>query len=392
MSKVFSYVSSSLILLSCQLACADDFSMPERALTEIPLSAKPMEAPFKPFTGKIRGKKIRLRTQADLEGHVVRELNKNELISIVGEKNEFWAVEPPAGIKAYVFRSFILDNVVEGNRVNVRLHPDLEAPIIGHLNSGEHIDGIVSALNSKWYEITVPSTSRFYVAKEYIENCGGPEVKARLDKRKQSVEQMLDAAVLLSKAELRKPFEEIDINRLSRNFKTVIEDYEDFPDHVEQAKDALTTLQESYLEKKIAFLEEKTSLPLAALEKEEEEVVAEVAKAMDEPTERMKMWEPIEESLYLTWGRINEERSLQEFYDEQALSAVALTGILEPYASPVKNKPGDFILRNKDLPVAYLYSTTHNLQSFVGKKVRVIATPRNNNNFAFPAYFVLTLE
>jgi hypothetical protein len=104
------------------------------------------------------------------------------------------------------------------------------------------------------------------------------------------------------------------------------------------------------------------------------------------------MWAPVEEALYLSWMRMNEERPIQEFYEEQKLGSVALSGILEAYTSPVKNRPGDFILRDKDLPVAYLYSTAHNLQSMVGKKVRVIATPRNNNNFAFPAYYVLSVE
>jgi hypothetical protein len=33
-----------------------------------------------------------------------------------------------------------------------------------------------------------------------------------------------------------------------------------------------------------------------------------------------------------------------------------------------------------------------NLQDFVGKKVTLVGTKRENNNFAFPAYFVLAVE
>ncbi|MEK7339256.1 MAG: hypothetical protein AABZ92_00910, partial [Verrucomicrobiota bacterium] len=60
--------------------------------------------------------------------------------------------------------------------------------------------------------------------------------------------------------------------------------------------------------------------------------------------------------------------------------------------SAVKNKPGDFILRDKDIPLAYVYSTVVNLQDLVGKRVSLIATPRPNNNFAFPSYFVLDVK
>jgi hypothetical protein len=367
-------------------------------LSALSVMPKPSELPFKPFTGKIKGKRVRLRVQPDLESHVVCELGKNDLISVIGEKSDFWAIEPPTGTKAYIFRSFVLDNVVEGNRVNVRLHPDLEAPVIGHLNSGDRIDGVVSPLNNKWYEIPVPNAARFYIAKEYIEHLGGPEIKERLDRRKQAVQQLFDAATLLSKVELRKPYEEIDIDRLSRSFKAIVEEYGDFPDYVEQAKDTLTSLHESYLQKKISFLESKAHsqpnkeeyISLATDKFAEEKAVKVLDK--EEQTERMRMWEPIEESLYLTWSRLNEDRTIEDFYDDQKLNAVALSGILESYISPVKNKPGDFILRDRDLPIAYLYSTAHNLQSLVGKKVRVLVTPRVNNNFAFPAYYVLSVE
>jgi len=96
---------------------------------------------FKPFTGKVKGKKVRLRTQPDLDSAVVKELQKGEYLLVVDETDDFWAVEAPSDLKAYVFRSFILDNVVEGNRVNVRLHPSTDAPVISHLNSGDLIQG-----------------------------------------------------------------------------------------------------------------------------------------------------------------------------------------------------------------------------------------------------------
>lgn len=398
------HVTFSLTTL-CALSCL--FAEEETPVQEsIPFIAPPAlvksipDAPFKPFTGKIKGKKVRLRAQPDLEGAVIKELSKNDLLSILGEQNEFWAVEPPSDTKAYVFRSYILDNVVEGNRVNVRLKPDLESPVIGHLNAGDHIEGVISALNNKWYEISPPANARFYIAKDFVENIGGPEVKSQIDKRKQAVEQLMEAAMLLSKAELRKPFEEIDLDRLTRSFKTITTDYHDFPEQVELAKDSLIHLNETYLQKKIAYLEDR-----ALGDKEETfEVVAtadsgqpfleeEVAVTPpDSPTERMKMWAPIEEGLYLTWQRVNDDRSIEDFYAEQKLTAVALTGILEPYTSPVKNKPGDFILRDQDHQVAYLYSTQYNLQPYVGKKVTITGTPRGNNHFAFPAYYVLSVE
>ena len=344
-----------------------------------------IEKPFSPFTGKIKGRKVRLRASADLESRVVKELSRQDLLVVVGEKGDFYAVEPPAGSKAYVFRSFILDGVVEGNRVNVRLEPSLDAPVIGHLNSGDRIDGTLSSLNNKWFEIAPPQGTRFYVAKEYIESIGGPEVKAKLDKRRMSAEQLLDAATLLTTAEMKKSYPEMDVDRIQHNYQTILSDFSEFPDLCDKAKQGLTALQEEYTQRKIAFLEDKVDMGGAS-----HDAVATVDTM--NATDRMKMWEPLEESLYLAWSSRNEDRSLDEYYDSQRQEGMILTGIVEPYNAPVKMKPGDYVIKDKDLTKAYLYSTQVNLQEYVGKKVTVMVTPRSNNNFAFPAYFVLSVE
>ncbi len=361
---------------------------PQETLVQKPALPVVVERPFSPFTGKVKGKKVRLRANADLESRVVKELNKNDLIVVCGEKGDFYAVEPPSGIKAYVFRSFVLDGVVEGNRVNVRLEPSLDAPIIGHLSSGDRIKGVISSLNNKWYEISPPSGTRFYVAKEFINSIGGPEVKTHLDKRRSAAEQLLDAATLLTQAEMKKSYREMDVERIKHNYQAVINDYTDFPELVDKAKEAFNGLQEEYTQRKIAYLEEKSEGKASTDEVKSSSIVEMVLN----PTDRMKMWEPVEESLYLGWASRNEDRSMDEFYDEQKQSAETISGIVEAYSAPVKRKPGDFILKDKDLPLAYIYSTHINLQDYVGKKVTLRVAPRANNNFAFKAWFVLSVE
>lgn len=359
---------------------------PEIAVAPAPTKVVEPERAVSPFTGKVKGKKVRLRLKADMDSHVIRELEKSELLSVVGEKGDFWAVQAPVGMKAFVFRSFVLDHVVEGNRVNVRLEPSTEAPVIGHLNMGDKVQDSVCAANNKWLEIAVPATTKFYIAKEYLENVGGPEVKVQAEKRRMTAEQLLEAAALLGKTELRKAYDEMDIDRVTHSYKTIINDYTDFPEYVEKAKEQLAGLQESYVQKRLAQPSNKQNSKAV-----EQEAKAHLA-ALRQITDRMRMWEPVEEAMFLSWAHLNEEKTLEQFYEEQKLAAVPVSGILEAYTSPAKNKPGDFILKDKDLPVAYVYSTKVNLQSLVGKKVTLLGSPRANNNFAFPAFFVLDVE
>jgi hypothetical protein len=363
----------------------------------VPAPAQIVENSLNPFTGKVRGKRVRLRSNADLESRIVKELQKNDLVMVVGEKGDFYAVEAPMGSKAYVFRSFVLDNVVEGNRVNIRLHPDTESPVLGQLNSGDQVHGKICGENPKWLEISLPSSVHFYIAKEFIENIGGPEMKPQIEKKQEAVTEMFDNASFLAKVELRKPFEEMDIERVQFIYKKIISDFTDFPEYVDQAKDALAALQDTYVQRKIAFLEARITVDdsgVAGLVKEELVALDSIeARTEERPTDKMLLWEPIEEALYLDWAAIHEDRSMHEFYNDQRNLAATVTGVLEPYLAPgVKNKPGSHIVKDKDVPVAYVYSTRVNLENCVGKRVTLRGVERPNNNFAFPAYFVLSQE
>lgn len=374
-------------------------TIPEPQIIErkpVPMVPTLTEISISPFTGKIRGKKVRLRLDADLESRIIRELDKNELVTIVGEKGNFYAVQPPTDSKAFVFRSFVLDDVVEGNRVNIRLEPDLEAPVIGHFNAGEHIKSTVCSQNAKWLEVSTPSQVHFYVAKDFVENIGGPEVKVKVDKRRSTLKHALESTTNFVKAELSKSFDDIDVERLAHQYEKIAADSAEFSDLVEQALEAEKALQDSYLQKKIAFLEAKANQLKAAAEEQplpiHEETIAGEDVQEHKATDKMLLWQPIEEALYLNWAAVNHDRTIQEYYNDQKAVAANLSGILEVYAAPVKNKPGDFILKDKDIPIAFVYSTKLNLQNYVGKRVNLIGVSRPNNNFAFPAYFVLSQE
>ncbi|HPE84887.1 MAG: SH3 domain-containing protein [Chlamydiia bacterium] len=348
-----------------------------------------LDSSYKAFTGRINGNNVRMRTGADLDSCVVKELSKDELVVVMGQKGDFYAVQPLADQHAYIFRSFILDGVVEGNRVNVRLHPDLEAPIVAHLSSGAKVEGAICKNNHKWLEIDAPADTRFFIAKEYVDYAGGPDLKAIHDKRCATVNQLLDSANLLTQAEMRKTYSDIDLGRITHGYQTIIQDYVDFPAHCEKASKALAKVQEEYLQKKIAYLEARAEgIEITG----DVTLTTDVQDKLNVHTDRMKMWEPLEEALYLTWSGMHHAKTMDDFYAAQKINAVKISGIVEAYTDPVKCKPGDYILRQDGVLSAYLYSTTVNLQALVGKKVTMMASARPNNSFAFPAYYVIEAE
>lgn len=390
----------SLLASSMNLSAADE--QPQ----DHPISYENVHASFESFTGLITGSKVRLRTQPSLEAHVVRETNQGEMFAVLGEVGDYYAVKPPKGVKGYIFRTFFLDGVIEGNRVNVRLLPDIEAPVVARLNTGDRIEAIPTQLNAKWLEIDLPENSRFFVAKEFIENIGGVELVSIFEKKKMEATHYLSAASLFAQSEMQKPFEQIDFDRIQASFASITKEFSDLPEIMEQIKDSTAQIQDHYVQKKIAFLEGKAcgknyQAPFDKSKSAKQDgmahqMVSKVGTATglndSQMNDKMLAWLSLEESLYHMWAAANEEKSMDEFYEQEFEQATTLSGIIEPYTRPVKNRPGDFVLKIDNLPVAFLYSTRINLENLVGKKVTVTATPRPNHQFAFPAYFVLNIQ
>lgn len=384
-----------LLLLGAFSAPAFSDAAPplDKSIISIGATSPHSGSTFKAFTGKIIGSNVRMRTSSDLDSHIITELSKDEYVVVTGEKGDFYAVEAPADLKAYIFRGFIIDDIVEGDRVNIRLFPDRDAPIIGHYSTGHPVDGSICGDNNKWMEINAPEGIPFFVAKEYIEYAGKPELKIVQDKRKVAVTQLLESTNLLSQAEMRKTFREIDVERVTHNYSTIVNDYSDFPTFVASAKKELHAIQEEYLHRKISFLEARTSnMSRSQGVSDNLYEVAHRSEDVLSPTDRMKIWEPIEEAMYLSWSSMHHAKTIDDFYADQKMKSKTISGILESYKEPVKNKPGNFVIKDRDITVAYVYSTHVNLEDFVGKRVNLIVSSRPSNNFAFPAYYVLEVE
>ncbi len=375
---------------------------------------KPQE-PFVDFTGKIAKDRVRLRLQPSLESPIIREMDRDELVLVTGTTDDFLAVMPPREVKAYVYKSFVVDDTVQGNRVNVRLNPTLEAPVIAQLNSGDKIEGTICAENNKWLEIKIPESLRLYVSKDYVVKIGDATLISSLNNRKQEVRGLLKTTSATAQLELEKPFPEIHLDGVYADLNKIVSQYEDFPHETKQAKELLKHLQDTYLQKKVGYLESQKENVAHDL-KDKNTKLAEVEQKLNHVnnensasefykewltnqdtssvTEKMRLWIPVEIAHFQEWSKEHQDRTIRDFYQDERQRSVALSGVIEAFERPVRNKPGDYILINRmnRLPIAYLYSTQINLQDFVGKEVTVEAAARPNNHFAYPAYFILRAE
>lgn len=368
---------------------------------------------FQPFTGKVVGNKVRLRLAPNLEAHIIRELSKGDLLAVVQEDQEYYAVKPSKDFKAYIFRTHVLDNKVEGERVNIRLAPNLESPVVAQLNSGDTVNIDTKASKGKWFQIDLPQNVQFWISKDYIEKVGPLDYIEKYQERQNEASQLLATADLITQAEFRKPFQEIDIARIEKNYERLIHDFNDIDRINQQAKIALDLHKKDYNDRKISYLENKAgkaalevktlNAKLSTMQPKEDaiEVTPQPTQAplsqtfnVNTVTDKMKIWQPLEYALFQSWtsGRDESITTLNDFYQDEAINSKTVDGIVEAFNAVVKNKPGDYVLVQNNMTSAYLYSTHINLTNYIGKHVKLKISERDNHQFAFPAYYVLDVK
>jgi hypothetical protein len=356
------------------------------------------------FTGKITKDRVRMRLQPNLDSYIFKELSKGDLVLVTNEVDDFYACMPPKNVKAYIFRTYVLDGAVEGSNVNVRLEPDITSPVVAQLSSGYKIHGETAQKNNKWLEIAIPDDVRFYVAKEFIVKAGDASLyQKHLDQEKQLQSSLVTITQAVNK-ELEKPFGQIQLGKYAVELQKII-DSSDFPTEAHNARELLTRMEKEYLIKGIAsgkaeeaiipFSKDKTQTVVVEVIKPKEAQAAAPETPVQELTsQENSSWNDKESFIIQDAITNGEVSSADEFYKQEIEHATTVQGIIKPYNSFIKNRPGDFILVHPktNLPLAYLYSTKVDLSKCINKEVSMQVADRPNNHFAFPAYFVLSAK
>lgn len=340
---------------------------------------------LEPFTGSVSGARVRMRLQPTLDSVVLKECSPHDLVQVVGEVDDFYAILPESNQKAYIFRTYVLDGAVEGSNVNIRLKPDTSSPVIVQAQQGDKISGRACKDNPKWLEIEMPAAVRFYVAKEFVTKEGPLSLFAdRTQQRKELLAkiQSLDVAI---KVEFAKLFNDIDPSRIKKELEAIQEEAKtSMTDISKKASWLLHRIEQEYLRAKVALQSE--TLPVTTPITEAPKVEQPAPKT---PSISFSLKEQ-EQNYIQSKIDAKEINSAEELYTLEQKNPVLLKGKIIPFERTVKMKPGDFVLIHPvtKVPVAYLYSTQVDLGSLVGTMVAIEAGGRPNHDFALPAYFV----
>jgi hypothetical protein len=362
---------------------------------------KQISQSFDAFTGKVTGSRVRVRLQPSLDGVILKELNQGELIIVTGEIDDFYAVKPDPKCKGYIYRAYVLDNIVEANNVNLRLEPDTHSPILTQLGQGDLIKGITSPENTKWLMVDLPDTVRFYIAKDYLANIGDVSLFKRIQQRRQQLSSRLETIESNIQNEMKKSFAEIQLVPYVNDLKVIVAQNQDLPELSDKAQSLIKNIQEQYLQLSLgqSFDAAKNTTTPSRQEAAQIQVAALNVPSLQNQLNDTRRFSSFaldqQESNFLEQAlHSGKTENTESFYSEELKNAQEISGQLVPYDRPVKNRPGDFMLvdAKTKVPVAYLYSSRLDLNQFAGQTVHLMVSPRPNHHFALPAYFVLDIK
>lgn len=399
----------SMLVFTCIMGGALVYASEQSSSEEIaPTGA------FMPFTGEIKGHRVRLRVAPHTDSAVIKELSKGDLVAVIGEKKDFYVIAAMDGMKGYVFRTFILDNTIEGEQVNVRSEPSTSAPILSRLSRGTQVSLTKNQPTGKWSEIELPSQCVLYIAKNFITNKGPVELYKKQEQQKKLAVNLLEQAQTFAKIELQKDLNDIDLEAIYKKINLLQDDeFKNVPNLSQHIQKILEEVQDAYLTKSMEHAQNVTASKPNTVSNAAEQatsVTSEPNKKTGSLLSRhirkqiavktspsLKGRETLEYSLFKIWVSMRshgqtETLTIEDFYKDEQKKQQILTGELEPYAHVVKNNPGDFLLKNGETTVAFLYSTKIDLNLWVGKKISITCLPRPNNFFAFPAYYVTHIK
>lgn len=369
--------------------------IPEIAKANAPLSKSQILQ--SEFTGKVQVHCAPLRSAPQADSITVAEVERATLLRVFGKSGDFYQVAPPEGLKAYIASRFVSGESIVGQHVNVRSRPNTESAILGQVNSGDRIKAESLLKAPDWVEIPFPESRKLFIRADLIAKIAGDASFEEYQHQRSDILRALNEAQTLNAEALSQLQDDrptqISWNTVRAAFEKAQNLASKSPAFSELEVSSKQQLQEAFLKYQATF---------AATEQ--------LRKAQTEPTipqdtkdqtktdatpqlSESNAWTQIEEQQLKDWLNEHPEKDRDHYALMQEDQAQILEGKLIPFTRPdLRQKPGDFILMSQDLPIAYLYSSTIDLQQLNEKTLKLKAVKRDDLGFALPAYCVLTIE
>lgn len=148
--------------------------------------------------GEINGQDINVRTDSTVAAESICAVKKGAHVTLAGESYDWYKIRLPHYAPAYVHKDFVLtaegtnNGKITKDNVNIRLRPDLGAPILGRVHKNETVAVIKSA--GDWYKIEPPETAVGWINKNFVDMI---EAKKPAEEEKKPVQDAMEENIII---------------------------------------------------------------------------------------------------------------------------------------------------------------------------------------------------
>ena len=142
----------------------------------------PVRAALKnPFLAKSVKDEINVRSDASIQSEQIAIVRRNEQVTVVDEKYDWYKIVLPPRIDGYVYASYVQasgpqQGIVTASSVNIRLKPDLQGLIIGTVKKRERLS--VKGKECDWAVEQAYPYAKGWIHKSLVQPLTAPETAA----------------------------------------------------------------------------------------------------------------------------------------------------------------------------------------------------------------------
>ncbi len=115
----------------------------------------------------VTGARVNVRAVADLQGEIVGQVARGDVLSATGEsKDGMVELVPPVSISVWVYSELIRDGVVAASSVRVRSGPGIGFRSVGKIGKGFEVEALET--KGDWLRIVPPSSCRVWISEDFV--------------------------------------------------------------------------------------------------------------------------------------------------------------------------------------------------------------------------------
>ena len=146
------------------------------------------QEPF-PFQGKINADNINVRTDSTISSEAICSLNKDAVVEVVSQVYDWYKIKLPSKAPAFIKKDFVtmIDDKtakVSGDNVNIRLRADTSSAIVGRVNKDEVVS--ISGDKGEWYRIEPANSCFGWIHKRFVKRQEA-ELAQKSEKKKEEI-------------------------------------------------------------------------------------------------------------------------------------------------------------------------------------------------------------